>query len=120
MPRWCGSGSGPGTTPTPCGGGANRPTWTPAGALGLPPMTRPGSSSWSGEPGAEAGQRDPAGGLLVLRAGARPAFAVVVAFVDDHRDRFGVKPICRVLSEHGVPIASNSYHAHKKRGRSAR
>jgi putative transposase len=40
---------------------------------------------------------------------------VVIAFVDDHRDRFGVAPICRVLTEHGVPIASNSYYAHKTR-----
>jgi putative transposase len=45
---------------------------------------------------------------------------VVVAFVDDHRDRFGVEPICRVLTTHDVPIAPNSYYAHKKRKRSAR
>jgi putative transposase len=45
---------------------------------------------------------------------------VVIAFVDDHRDRFGVEPICRVLTEHGVKIAPNSYYAHKKRARSAR
>jgi putative transposase len=43
-----------------------------------------------------------------------------VAFVDDHRERFGVEPICRVLSEHGIQIAPNSYYAHKKRPRSAR
>jgi putative transposase len=30
---------------------------------------------------------------------------VVVQFIDDHRDRFGVEPICRVLTEHAVPIA---------------
>jgi putative transposase len=45
---------------------------------------------------------------------------VVVAFVDDHRDRFGVEPICRVLTEHGVPIAPNSYYAHKVRAPAAR
>ena len=45
---------------------------------------------------------------------------MVVAFIDDHRSRFGVAPICRVLSEHDVPIAPNSYYAHKKRARSAR
>jgi putative transposase len=45
---------------------------------------------------------------------------VVITFIDDHRDRFGVAPICRVLSEHGVPIASNSYYAHKHRAPSAR
>jgi putative transposase len=45
---------------------------------------------------------------------------VVVAFVDDHRDRFGVEPICHVLSGHGITIAPNSYYAHKKRAPSAR
>ena len=45
---------------------------------------------------------------------------MVVAFIEDHRARFGVAPICRVLSEHDVPIAPNSYYAHKKRARSAR
>jgi putative transposase len=45
---------------------------------------------------------------------------VVVAFVDDHRDRFGVEPICRVLTEHGIKIAPNSYYAHRLRAPSAR
>ncbi len=44
----------------------------------------------------------------------------MIAFVDDHRDRFGVAPICRVLTEHGVPIASDSYYAHKTRAPSRR
>ena len=56
-----------------------------------------------GEPGTEARERD--GGFNVLRAGARPATAVVVQFIDDHRDRFGVGPICRVLTGHAVPVA---------------
>jgi putative transposase len=43
-----------------------------------------------------------------------------VAFVDDHKERFGVEPICRVLSEHGIKIAPNSYYAHKNRPPSAR
>ena len=47
-------------------------------------------------------------------------FALVVAFVDDHRERFGVEPICRVLSEHGIKIAANGYYAHKKRPASTR
>lgn len=38
---------------------------------------------------------------------------MVVQFIDDHRDRFGVEPICRVLSEHGVPIAPSGYCAFK-------
>lgn len=43
-----------------------------------------------------------------------------MAFIDDHRDRFGVEPICRVLSEHGVKIAPSGYYAFKKRPASAR
>ncbi|MDQ3476289.1 MAG: IS3 family transposase [Actinomycetota bacterium] len=45
---------------------------------------------------------------------------MVVAFIDGHRDRFGVAPICRVLSEHGCPIAPSSYYAFRGRTPSAR
>jgi putative transposase len=43
-----------------------------------------------------------------------------VAFIDAHRDRFGVEPMCRVLCEHGVRIAPSGYYAHKARPPSAR
>ena len=48
--------------------------------------------------------------------GERPALtalttAQVCAFIADHRDRFGVAPICRALSEHGVPIAPRTFYA---------
>jgi putative transposase len=43
-----------------------------------------------------------------------------VAFIDEHRGRFGVEPICRVLSEHGCKIAPNTYYVFKKRPPSAR
>lgn len=45
---------------------------------------------------------------------------MVVQFIDDHRDRFGVEPICRVLTAHAVPIAPSGYYAFKKRAPSAR
>ena len=45
---------------------------------------------------------------------------MVVGFIDDHRDRFGVEPICRLLSKHGVPIAPSTYYAFKTRPVSAR
>jgi putative transposase len=38
---------------------------------------------------------------------------VIVDYIDTYRDRFGVEPICRVLSEHTVAIAPSTYHAHK-------
>jgi putative transposase len=44
----------------------------------------------------------------------------VIAFIDEHRDRFGVEPICRVLTEHGCKIAPNTYWTAKKRGPSKR
>jgi len=35
---------------------------------------------------------------------------VMVAFIDDHRETYGVEPICRVL-----PIAPSTYHEQKAR-----
>jgi putative transposase len=45
---------------------------------------------------------------------------VVTAFLDDVKDRFGVEPVCRVLSEHGVQIAPSTYYAARCRPLSAR
>jgi putative transposase len=36
---------------------------------------------------------------------------VIVAYVHTHKDRFGVEPICTVLSEHGIQIAPSTYYA---------
>jgi len=44
---------------------------------------------------------------------------VIVAYIDGHRSRFGVEPICRVLSEHGVQIAPSTYYAALKQRVSA-
>ena len=41
-------------------------------------------------------------------------------FIGDHRSRFGVEPICRVLSEHGCTIAPSTYYDAVSRGLSAR
>jgi putative transposase len=45
---------------------------------------------------------------------------VVTAFIDTHRDRFGVEPICTVLRAHGCGIAPQTYYAAKSRPPSAR
>ena len=37
---------------------------------------------------------------------------MMVAYIDDHKDRFGVEPICAVL-----PIAPSTYYAHRARSR---
>jgi putative transposase len=46
--------------------------------------------------------------------------AVLVAYIDQHRERFGVEPICRVLRKAGMQIAPSTYYAAKTRPLSAR
>ena len=41
-------------------------------------------------------------------------------FIDGHKARFGVEPICCVLSEHGCPIAPSTYYGAAGRPPSAR
>ena len=41
-------------------------------------------------------------------------------FISEHRARFGVEPICRVLSEHGCVIAPSTYYDAVRRAPSAR
>jgi putative transposase len=41
-------------------------------------------------------------------------------FISEHRSRFGVAPICRVLSEHGWQIAPRTFYAWQKRPPSQR
>jgi putative transposase len=38
-----------------------------------------------------------------------------VSFIDAHKRRFGVAPICRVLTEHGCSIAPSTYYDAKIR-----
>lgn len=46
--------------------------------------------------------------------------AVLVEYIDGHRGRFGVEPICQVLREAGLQIAPSTYYAAKTRPPSAR
>jgi putative transposase len=43
-----------------------------------------------------------------------------VRFISEHKSRFGVEPICRVLTEHGCAIAPSTYYDAVGRGPSAR
>jgi putative transposase len=45
---------------------------------------------------------------------------VVIDFIDQHRHRFGVEPICTELAKHGCGIAPSTYYAAKTRPPSAR
>ncbi|MCX4784353.1 hypothetical protein OG435_48205 [Streptomyces sp. NBC_01264] len=65
---------------------------------------------------AEAGERHPEGRGEFLRGRTRPATSSLVAFIDEHRDRFGgVEPVCGTLTEHDCKIAPSTYYAHRKR-----
>ena len=39
---------------------------------------------------------------------------MICAYIDAYRSRFGVEPICAVLSEHGITIAPSTYYARHK------
>ena len=41
-------------------------------------------------------------------------------FISEHKDRFGVEPICRVLTQHGCQIAPAAYYDAARRVPSAR
>jgi putative transposase len=43
-----------------------------------------------------------------------------VSFIEEYRQVFGVEPICRVLTGHGLKIAPSTYYAAKARPASAR
>jgi putative transposase len=43
-----------------------------------------------------------------------------VRFISEHKSRFGVEPICRVLTQHGCKIAPSTYYDAIARGPSAR
>jgi putative transposase len=44
----------------------------------------------------------------------------LIAYVDEHKQEYGVEPICRVLTEAGAKIAPSTYYAAKSRPPSAR
>ena len=78
---------------------------------GLTTVERSAAGSGTGELRAEAGERDSAEGVGVFRAGgARPPTEVMMTFVEEHRELYGVEPICAVL-----PIAPSTYYEHVAR-----
>jgi transposase-like protein len=80
----------------------------------------------AGERRAQGCQRDLAECLGFLRGRARPATALIVAYIDSvagHRDqgglRWGVESICVQLTELGATIAPATYSEHRGRGPTA-
>jgi len=46
----------------------------------------------------------------------RPAVPLICQFIDEHRERFGVVPVCRALSAHGIQIAPGTCWARQASG----
>jgi putative transposase len=57
---------------------------------------------------------------VVTALGAVLSTEVLVAFVDSVRERFGVEPVCHVLSQFVCTIAPSTYYAYRSRPPSAR
>src|SRR3954470_12684938 len=68
-----------------------------------------------GELRAAPRERDPEVGVGVFRQGARPRPTEVSRYIDEHRGRFGVEPICRVLD-----VSASAYYQRATGQRSAR
>jgi putative transposase len=43
----------------------------------------------------------------------RPATDLICRFIDEEKERFGVVPVCRALSVHGIQIAPRTYWAYR-------
>lgn len=41
---------------------------------------------------------------------------MIVEFIRIYRKRFGVEPICKTLTAHGIAIAPSTFYAHQTRG----
>nr|GLK36404.1 hypothetical protein GCM10017611_32610 [Rhodococcus wratislaviensis] len=41
---------------------------------------------------------------------------MIIDYIDAYRTQYGVDPICRVLTEHGISIAPSTYYKAKQRG----
>ena len=99
----------------------SRPRSTRATGRARRPMTRSGWPSWSGR------YRELRRANEILKSASaffaaeldRPS-PLIVAYIDEHKDEFGVEPICRVLTEAGTQIAPSTYYAAKTRPPSAR
>jgi putative transposase len=53
--------------------------------------------------------------LMVTALGAQLSTEIMVAFIDSVRERFGVEPVCHVLSQLVCKIAPSTYYAAKTR-----
>ena len=76
---------------------------------------------------AEAGERNLAEGVSIFRSRtARPPKSLIVEFIDEHREKYGVEPMCKVMPiaqaawpsrSHSDRPGPSSYYEHVRRKR---
>ena len=75
-----------------------------AGGRRAAPAARRGEAATHGERDIAHGERIFAAAELDRRTG------LIVDYIDAHRGKVGAVPICRVLTEHGMPIAPSTFY----------
>src|SRR3954447_17029037 len=80
-----------------------------------PPTRRAAGRARARGSGAARGDRDSEGRAGFLRAGPRPPLPLTIRYIDEHKDEFGVEPICTQLQ-----VAPQTYYATKSRPPSKR
>src|SRR5262249_39111794 len=66
--------------------------------------------SGEGKSGTAAGERDPEERVGFFRGRARRPTSEMIRYIDEHREKFGVEPICQVLE-----IAPSTYYEARSR-----
>ncbi len=82
-------GSRVGVNADTCAARESRPTSMPGYARDHQRRRAEDQAAGGAGAGTETRQRNTLGGFEFLRAGARPAIALVITFIDDHKDRLG-------------------------------
>ncbi len=78
-------------------------------------MSVRGWSSWSGRTASCAERTVPRERVGFRRGRARPAVPSLIDYIDQHRQEFGVEPICRALTEASAKVAPSTYYAVRTR-----
>lgn len=101
----------PAARPRRCASGYGGRSATRARARAGRATSGSGSRRWNGRIGSSGGRTRSCARPRFFRAGkTRPPREVMLAFIDRHREVYGVEPICAKL-----PIAPSTYYAHKAR-----
>ena len=111
-----------GSRPTPCGPGVNTTAWTTARYSGSAPPRTLNSRGHDGETSGYHGRMRACVRLQLFYAAKREAgHNEMIAFIDEHRDQFEVKAICRTVGATDCGfITSRGCRAPKTRPPSAR